>query len=95
MGPYRPYQDHACVPDKADGGTPNNQTVRCNWVQDSRKPGNDSYDKLAQNPYAYDSAVVRHLCHHCPVSQNYKCLVSSTVWLRCTHDEKFGSGHHT
>ena len=46
----------------SDGTTPYNQKVRCSWVQDSRKPGNSSYNNLIMNPYAYDSAVVRTLC---------------------------------
>ena len=42
------------------GTTPLNQTARCSFtsILTSKKPGNDSYDRLMKNPYANDSAVV-------------------------------------
>ncbi len=72
--------DRLCIPEKADDSGTYNQKVRCNWAQDTTKPGNDSYDKLVQNPYAYDSAVVRHLCHGY-LWQNYSTL--QLTFQRC------------
>ena len=48
-------------PAKVVLATPLNQTARCSStsILTSKKPGNDSYDRLMKNPYASDSAVVR------------------------------------
>ena len=60
-GPCDPSADQACTPNAADGTTPLNQTARCSFtsILTSKKPGNDSYDRLTENPYASDPAVVR------------------------------------
>ena len=59
-GPCDPSADKACTPNAADGTTPLNQTARCSFtsILTSKKPGNDSYDRLMEHPYANDSAVV-------------------------------------
>ena len=60
-GPCDPNNDQACTPVNKFGMTPGNQTLRCGStsILASRKPDNDSYNRLAKNPYANDSDVVR------------------------------------
>ncbi|CAL5228325.1 g11434 [Coccomyxa viridis] len=51
-GPCDPSADKACTPNAADGTTPLNQTARCSFtsILTSKKPGNDSYDRLMEHP---------------------------------------------
>ena len=63
-GPCDPNDNKACTPE-INGSTPYNQTVRCSYtsILNTRKPGNDSYNRLIQDPYARDSAVVCDCSH--------------------------------
>lgn len=61
-GPCDPSGNKACTPE-VNGSTPYNQTLRCSYtsILNTRKPSNESYNRLMRDPYIKDSAVVREL----------------------------------